>query len=184
MIAPGSIFRVPVQHLMPFPTIFLERLDQSKRLSASGQSQITVGDLWLNEETGNFEFPAKDREVIVQAKVRPFLLIRPLHLQGFDHYLGLPISSVKDWMRANQRIFSRMRKNKYWKFYLLPDEIIGELGLYKESYVIIATPVIICSGYLTDYVGTFIDSTNEDLRRHYTRIRLKLRDYIFWQPKP
>lgn len=184
MIASGSIFRVPGQYLLPFPTLFLKRLDRSEQLSASHQAQITIGDLWLNEETGNFELPAEEREIILHAKVRPFLLIRPLTHLGLEHYLGLPISSVKNWTRTNQSMFGRMKKNKYWKFYLLPEDIIEGLGLYEESYIVIATPVIIRSEYLTDYVGTFIDANNEGLRRHFTRIRLKLRDYIFWQPKP
>ena len=183
MIAPGSIFRVPVQHLMPFPTIFLERLDQSERLSTSYQSRITVGDVWLNEETGNFEVPAQDHEIILQAKVRPFLLIRPLKVCDVEHYIGLPISSVKDWMRENQRMYGRMENNQHWRFYLLPETIVGELRLYKESYVIIASPILIRNEYLTDYLGTFNDFNNEGLRRHFSRIRKKLRAFFYWQPK-
>ncbi|MHC1732914.1 MAG: hypothetical protein AB9888_12925 [Bacteroidales bacterium] len=153
---PGAIFKLPVSYNLPYPCRFLIRQDGSKLMAPSEHSVVSIGNVWQNEETKQYH-GLKPKEVILQAKVRPFLILRRFELKNVfwqgDYYFGLPIASVKERMINTPAKQELLYNNQSDYLHYIPESRSEITGLDKPSVVVISTPVFIPKRFFTHYLG-------------------------------
>lgn len=155
-IGPGAVYYLPVPFTLPMPTRFLVRRDFTGQLSPTSQAEVQLGNVWLDEGTERYRgLPAK--EILLQAKVRPFLVLRRYRLKRAwrdgPYVIGLPITSIREIMQNKPTFMERLEHAQFPDIHYLKPCRNQNSGLYKPSLVVIAAPMYIPRRYFTHFMG-------------------------------
>lgn len=160
---PGAIFLLPVYYDQPYPTPFVEGRSQgSKPLDPAERVNISTASHWQNclgHYTNAEDAHRGAREVCSLAKVRPFLVLRRITYQSQTYFIGLPISSIKDYIRNNRGFYQELVHQKIEKFHYLDRAANPHMGLHKESYTLLSTPHLLAKDFFTTFLGYVTSET-------------------------
>lgn len=151
MLEPSAIFTIPVHYLPPFPYPLVVRNDHTQPMKPSECAKIIVVDRWNDLEPLGYSNAPKEREIVFQAKVRPFLVLRRferrINMQTYKCVLGLPITTVTDEMQANENFMEKLRSKQAVSYYLLDPVEKPETSLRNKSMVLIPAPYVLPEEY-------------------------------------
>lgn len=154
MLKPGAIFTIPVHYLPPYPYPLVVRGDST---GADGCIKIIVVSRWNDLEPLGYPNASKEREIVFQAKARPFLVLqrfeRKIDRRVYGCVLGLPITSVTDEMRANREFMRKLRSRQAVTYYLLDPAEKPETRLRNQSMVVIPAPYVLPEEYFLHRKG-------------------------------
>jgi hypothetical protein len=157
-IRTGCIWYLPVNYSMQFPLVSLYE-------DNDGLYKQSDDKLWRNPKTGKYEPGWPEEEIVLTAKVRPFLVFQKpallktlsdLHVPTWyrEAVVGFPITSLENLeQNPTTRVdLVRLKATNDYEFIHYISET-GTSGLQKESCVILCTPININVHFFTTYIG-------------------------------
>jgi hypothetical protein len=152
LIRPEAIFYLPMPFMLSPPARFVLYKD---RVDAKGREEawITMDNIWLDEKTGRYYSADRPYDNVIQAKIRPFLIVSRLTHRQSKCILGLPITTVTEEMQNTPAFINALRQNRIRNFHLLDPKNFPEMRLDHLSMVVIATPFVLPIVFFTHPLG-------------------------------
>lgn len=157
MVRPGAIFITLSPFTPKFPTPFLVREDGTKVGEATVKAMVAVRKFWEHGPRPSSLAGDNTQEMILPAKIRPFLILRVIpyeKINGLTHHvIGAPLSSVKTWMKQDQNRWREITSNQLTHIHYLDAPRNASARLDKESVVMVCMPCVLPLEFFNDYRG-------------------------------
>jgi len=171
----GCIWYLPLNYVMESPPLFLFEVQDDCFIEYDES-------IWMDTNTGRYEYGSKEQNVVLKAKVRPFLvfqqpeLLRTLESLQVpkwygDSVTGFPISGVEnleDETKAKINLRRLKDENNYDFIHYIPTT--GKNGLLKDSCAILCAPINVNIFFFTTHIGQIEQRDTNSIKRKVRRI--------------